>query len=629
MTAPALKFLISADDKATSTIKRVKAEITGLAGGAGRLVAAFNPVGAALTGAFSVASIVALTRSTINGLDALNDLADATGASIENLSALEDAAARTGTSMDTVGGAVIKLNKTLADAKPGSDAAAALKALGLSAEELKKLDPAEALRRTAVALAGFADDGNKARLTQELFGKSLKEVAPLLKDLAESGKLNATVTTEQAKAAEAFNIELFKMQKGATDLARALSGPVIGGFNKFFAEIKAGQDAFGGFGAAALALTKEGVWSDAGAAVKNYGAEVKRLLELRKLIEQNPNPVARRGALIDADAEIKKAQQLEAYYRSVFKSTAADNGQTDTTELARRRRAAAALPSLPDLAGIGKPAAMKRGTASNDEEAQWLEVNAEAWGFWEKQQIKAYEAATKLREALVADGAAVFEATRTPLEKLNIELARQQKLLDELGPAYRDTYERAVFAAQDAADAAMKVPEALKEINTFAEEAGRNIQDALGSSLEQLLGGKFESIGKLWEDMLRKMVAQAAAAQLNTYLFGDTFGQKGGNLGGVVGDLFKFLGSFGGTRADGGPVQSGRAYLVGERGPELIVPRGNGTVVPNGAMGGTSITYAPSFAFAGEVSPQMRQAARAEARAEFNRLQRQLSIRGA
>lgn len=36
----------------------------------------------------------------------------------------------------------------------------------------------------------------------------------------------------------------------------------------------------------------------------------------------------------------------------------------------------------------------------------------------------------------------------------------------------------------------------------------------------------------------------------------------------------------------GGPVSAGKAYLVGERGPELIVPGASGTVVPNSAMGG-------------------------------------------
>lgn len=39
-----------------------------------------------------------------------------------------------------------------------------------------------------------------------------------------------------------------------------------------------------------------------------------------------------------------------------------------------------------------------------------------------------------------------------------------------------------------------------------------------------------------------------------------------------------------GRRAKGGPVAGGSPYIVGELGPELFVPRGAGTVVPNDAM---------------------------------------------
>jgi len=37
-----------------------------------------------------------------------------------------------------------------------------------------------------------------------------------------------------------------------------------------------------------------------------------------------------------------------------------------------------------------------------------------------------------------------------------------------------------------------------------------------------------------------------------------------------------------GARASGGPVAAGKKYLVGENGPELFVPGGNGSIIPNG-----------------------------------------------
>jgi hypothetical protein len=46
---------------------------------------------------------------------------------------------------------------------------------------------------------------------------------------------------------------------------------------------------------------------------------------------------------------------------------------------------------------------------------------------------------------------------------------------------------------------------------------------------------------------------------------------------------------FGGGRANGGPVSGGTSYLVGERGPEIFTPRSNGSIIPNGAMGGGTV----------------------------------------
>ena len=59
----------------------------------------------------------------------------------------------------------------------------------------------------------------------------------------------------------------------------------------------------------------------------------------------------------------------------------------------------------------------------------------------------------------------------------------------------------------------------------------------------------------------------------------------------VMGFISSAIGSMGGTtdekpRATGGPVSAGKPYLIGERGPELMVPGRSGTIVPNNALGG-------------------------------------------
>jgi len=45
---------------------------------------------------------------------------------------------------------------------------------------------------------------------------------------------------------------------------------------------------------------------------------------------------------------------------------------------------------------------------------------------------------------------------------------------------------------------------------------------------------------------------------------------------------------FGGGKAEGGPVQKGRTYVVGERGPEIFRPNTGGTIIPNDKMGASA-----------------------------------------
>ena len=60
------------------------------------------------------------------------------------------------------------------------------------------------------------------------------------------------------------------------------------------------------------------------------------------------------------------------------------------------------------------------------------------------------------------------------------------------------------------------------------------------------------------------------------------------------GDAAAMSGSVDAAKAAGGPVNRGRTYLVGERGPEIFKPATGGTVIPNKALGGGT-TIAPTF----------------------------------
>ena len=61
-----------------------------------------------------------------------------------------------------------------------------------------------------------------------------------------------------------------------------------------------------------------------------------------------------------------------------------------------------------------------------------------------------------------------------------------------------------------------------------------------------------------------------------------------------------------GARAMGGPVTSGRPYLVGEKGPELFVPGRTGGIVPNNQMGGGGVTVNQTINLSTGVSDTVR-----------------------
>jgi len=194
----------------------------------GAVIGQVLKMGLIAAAAATATSAVISFSTALRDIDAFNDLSDATGASVENISALDRVARETGDSFDTVAATLTKFNAALNKAgEEGRPVTAVLKALGLSAEELKNKDPAEALLDVAKAFQQFERDGNAARAAQILFGKSIQEVAPFLKELSEQTKLVSKISSESAQNAEAFNKQLFNIRANAEDSARSLTNALL------------------------------------------------------------------------------------------------------------------------------------------------------------------------------------------------------------------------------------------------------------------------------------------------------------------------------------------------------------------------------------------------------------------
>ena len=134
-----------------------------------------------------------------------------------------------------------------------------------------------------------------------------------------------------------------------------------------------------------------------------------------------------------------------------------------------------------------------------------------------------------------------------------------------------------------------KNQEAAEKLKQKMTEIGEEIESSIKNNLRDAITGA-QSFGEAMTRVLNKIRDKLIDQQLDKLLsgFGNAFtgGEKkglGGFLGGFLGGIFK--------RENGGPVKAGQPYIVGERQPELFVPRTSGTIlpsVPRGREGNTT-----------------------------------------
>jgi phage-related minor tail protein len=154
--------------------------------------------------------------------------------------------------------------------------------------------------------------------------------------------------------------------------------------------------------------------------------------------------------------------------------------------------------------------------------------------------------------------------------------------------------------------------------------------DLAGARLESTLvrairTGKlgFEDLKRVALSVLSEIASAAIRSGLDTILGG--LGQGGGGSGGLLGAAGGLIGGLLGLpgRATGGPVSPGRAFVVGERGPELFVPTSSGSIAPSIGQGRRDVRIAITVnAPAGTAPETLRRSSRQVARAVRATLER-------
>ena len=225
----------------SGTAGKVSGGLKGLAGAAGGLSGALGSLVPLATGA----GLAAMAKGAIDAADNMFDLSQKTGVSVESLSKFQQAANASGTSIEGVGAAMIKLNKGLAAG--GGPAADALKALGLSATDasgkLKSTD--KVMLEVADKFKAMPDGAQKTALALKLFGKAGADMIPLLNGGAKSIEgLAATMSTKFAQGADKLNDKLAALQGKLLGLGVSIGTALMPLLNGIADAVTAAANAF-------------------------------------------------------------------------------------------------------------------------------------------------------------------------------------------------------------------------------------------------------------------------------------------------------------------------------------------------------------------------------------------------
>jgi hypothetical protein len=498
---------------AQSGLKKLRADVAQAEGAMGKAKAAAAGLGGALqqyAGQAAFAAGAALVTFGVKSVKAFQDtalaagkFADATGASVESASRLIEVAGDLGISGETVQGAIQRMNKAIADGKPSLD--------GLADSIVRakdgSVDSAATFENLITRIGGIRDATERAKVAQEVFGRSYGEMAELMNMSAgqlarrlEDVSDQKVINQQELERARKFRDSMDQLRDRVDDAALAVGENLVPALTTV-------ADAFGAVSTAieATPLDEIGKFFSVGAG--GWG-----------LIQ-------------------KGVDRWKQSWNNLF----GDGGEVETsiktieygTEAAGEM-AAMYAERIPPAVEQSRVAVFRLRDATADAEAKAQDLE-DQW-------------------------ATLFGTLDDQEALLNL-----QDQFDQLYAAGVEAYAAGVEGSDNAAEAQKRHQQAIidtkREIATYAKEVLGLPVERVTKILADIDEGKLDQIERQLQILSRNRTMNLSIIA----------------KGGAGYDL-----PFGGRRAQGGPVQPGKAYVVGEEGPEVIVPSQSGMVIPNG-----------------------------------------------
>lgn len=544
--------------------------------------------------ALGVAGFGFLIKKSLESTDALGKMADKIGIGTAELGGLRHAAELTGIASNTLDMGLQRMVRRISEAAAGSgEAKAALIELGLSANALNKLAPDQQFKAIADAMEGVTQQGEKVRLAMRLFDSEGVALVNTLK-----GGSAAIIEMEQE--AERLGLRLSqRLVKGvekANDAIGTLGSYITNIFNRAVGElaptieaatvsirewIEATMQAAGGPKEFAKTVAV-GFLTAAKSVVTAMGSMLNGLVNFANTAGQAINSLIDLlpSALPTMDALNQKIIAVETRIVSLSEKKIGLNKRAQDIRNTSLGKAEKELITLNEQVKLGEYASTFKPIELFKFDGALIKLDELKAG------IEAVGGGTGADDGLVSAAAAAAEKTKA-------DKIAESESIRNITNAYYDLAEQDQLYRQNrsielthqylAKQSAMQKAAQQKDFGDVKEE-GRKTLDALGGhykaafalnkafAVKDALVNTYQGISKALASAPYPLnIALAAAAALQGFA----------QVKSIRSTQF---------REKGGPMSAGSPYIVGERGPELIVPNQAANVVPNDQLGGGNFT---------------------------------------
>lgn len=582
MAVPQIKIPITAIDRTQKAFRSVAKSLSNLR----KALFSFKT---GIVAAFGAGGLGLLIKSSMQSIDVLGKTASKIGVTTQELQKFRFAADLAGVETRTVDMALQRFTRRLSEAANNTgEAKDALKELGIDAQSFKDLALEDQMLQLADAFARVGSDGEQVRLAFKLFDSEgvaminvLKEGSDALKNMFDDAEslgfvLSATAVKGVEDANDQFS-RLTALLGGVRDQIVAALSPALGKLAKDITNLISTS-----IGSAEnIEDFSKNLAIDILKFMKNATSGIIKffnsLIDSINKVGQELHDLSRMFSLsIDEKefgAKLDNIQQKLQFFADI----AEDAGEKQSRSFEKVLKATEPLRSGVRLTRDEYLAMRKTimDLAREDGRLSGSVFVLEKMLYALANSVNNVEAGFNGLGKITLDTQFIFDEYIKAVEGGKEETDEMTESIKACTGAIVDLdemFEPATTGLKDYAEQASRVKQNLR---TAALDGVKSLEDALVGVIDGTMKAK-----DAFKQMAKSIISDLIRIQIQRSITGRIAGALSSLL--PAGELV--------PKAMGGSVSAGKPYLVGERGPELMIPGSSGTIIPNNKMAGAGGT---------------------------------------